>query len=91
MKSLRDTELRILLMLVRISSARTNPAAPVKLTYKRLTEQTGRHKEAVVSAIRNLTRLGLIHSSLASTDEDLESVRFPRRISEQGQKQKEQM
>lgn len=76
MKGLRDTELRILLMLLRISSSRKSPTAPVKLTYARLTEQTGRHKAAVISAIRNLTRLGLIHSNVAQTPDPLESDRI---------------
>lgn len=76
MKGLRDTELRILLMLLRISSSRKNPSAPVKLTYARLTEQTGRHKAAVVSAIRNLTRLGLIHSDVAQVSDSLETDRI---------------
>lgn len=61
MPTLRDTELRVLLALVRATSGWNREGRPALLTYRALTALTGRQSEAVANAIAALTRRGLIH------------------------------
>lgn len=60
---LKDTELRILLALIRSTSGWNREGKPATLTYRTLERQTGRHSEAVGRAIASLREKGLIHTS----------------------------
>jgi phage replication O-like protein O len=63
MPTLGDTELRILLFLVRQTAGWNRPGSAVTLTYRTLTARTGRRSEAVSNALRSLAAKGLIHSA----------------------------
>lgn len=64
MPSLKDTELRVLLVLLRRSaSMRHQSYRPMILSYRELIRRTGRQSEAVSNAISALRQRGLIHSS----------------------------
>lgn len=58
---LRDTELRILLHLIRQTAGWQREGKEVRLTYRQLMEATGRRSEAVASALASLRSRGLIH------------------------------
>lgn len=63
MPTLKDTELRILLLLLRRTAGfQRNPRTPVILRYRELTVKTGRHTGAISEALKSLERRGLIHS-----------------------------
>lgn len=59
---LKDTELRVLLVLVRQTFGWNRPHRPVVLSYRALKERTGRESEAIARAIGSLRARGLIHS-----------------------------
>lgn len=63
MPSLKDTELRILLILLRQTIGWNQPDRLVILPYKALMKRSGRGSEAVSGALKSLTARGLIHSS----------------------------
>jgi len=59
---LKDTELRILLLLLRRSQSRFRKAdRALIIPYRQLMEATGRQSEAISKAIGSLSRRGLIH------------------------------
>ncbi len=58
---LKDTELRVLLILVRQTTGWRQDGAEVRLSYKALMARTGRGSEAVANALRSLAFRGLIH------------------------------
>jgi len=62
MPSLKDTELRIMLVLLRQTLGWNREDRPVTLTYRSLTGRTGRGSEAVSKAIGSLSARGLIHT-----------------------------
>ena len=62
MPNMRDTELRVLLVLVRSTTGWNRDGRRVPLTYRRLSLLTGRHGEAVGKALASLAERGLIHS-----------------------------
>lgn len=72
MPTLKDTELRILLVLIRATSGWNREGKSVPLTYRALMARTGRHSEAVANAIAELSKRGLIHAS------DLRMLRDPK-------------
>lgn len=59
--TLKDTELRIILVLLRETSGWNREGRPVILSYRALERKTGRHTEAISRAIERLAKLGLIH------------------------------
>lgn len=61
MPTLRDTELRVLLTLIRSTTGFNRDGMPVPLTYRRLMLLTGRRGEAVGKALEALSERGLIH------------------------------
>ena len=71
MPSLRDTELRVLLVLIRYTIGWKAPREHAFLTYGFLCRRTGRQSEAIARAIRNLERLGLIRRTLELSTERL--------------------
>lgn len=58
--SLRDTELRVLLILLRQTVGWNREGRPVILSYKTLMKRTGRHSEAIANALTSLSTKGLI-------------------------------
>jgi hypothetical protein len=60
---LRDTELRIVLVLVRATAGWNRGGRPAALTYRTLERLTGRHSEAIAAALATLRERGLIHVS----------------------------
>ncbi len=61
--SLRDTELRILLVLLRQTVGWNRPDATVVLSYRRLKAATGRESEAISKALASLAAKGLSTST----------------------------
>ena len=59
--TLKDTELRILLVLLRQTVGWNRPDSTVILSYRRLKETTGRESEAISNALNSLSKKGLIH------------------------------
>jgi len=59
--TLKDTELRILLVVLRKTVGWNRPDAPVILSYQRLKATTGRESEAISKALASLSSKGLIH------------------------------
>lgn len=60
MPSLRDTELRVLLILVRQTYGWNRESRLVILSYRTLMNRTGRHSEAIARALSSLKAKGLI-------------------------------
>ncbi len=60
---LKDTELRVLLVLIRQTFGWNRPYRPVILSYRTLKARTGRESEAIAKAIRSLRARGLIHTT----------------------------
>lgn len=63
--TLTDTELRILLILLRQTTGWNKPNATVVLPYRKLMVRTGRSSETVWKAVQSLRTKGLIHSARA--------------------------
>lgn len=59
---LKDTELRLMLILIRQTFGWHSPTAVVRLSFAELTVRTGRKKSAVVAAVASLEARGLIHT-----------------------------
>lgn len=74
MPTLRDTELRVLMVLQRETAGWNREGRAVRLTYRTLCARTGRGSEAVASALASLEEKGLIHVE----------GRAPRRIPKRG-------
>ncbi len=72
MPNLRDTELRVLLALVRATMGWNREGRSVPMTYRRLILLTGRRSEAVGKALASLSERGLIHTP------DAGARRFPK-------------
>ena len=60
--TLSDTELRIVLVLLRATVGWNKPDATVTLSYRKLMERTGRSSETVWKAVQSLEDKGIIHS-----------------------------
>jgi hypothetical protein len=60
---LKDTELRVLLVVLRATTGWHREGRWVVLSYKVLMERTGRHSEAIAAALISLERRGFIHRS----------------------------
>lgn len=58
---LKDTELRILLVVLRETSGWNKEGEPLTLSYRKLMEKTGRGSEAIAAALASLERRRLIH------------------------------
>lgn len=65
--TLTDTELRLLLILLRQTTGWNKPESTVTLPYRRLMQWTGRSSETVWKAVQSLRAKGLIHSPKART------------------------
>lgn len=63
MPKLRDTEFRLLIILIRSTVGWNRGGSPVKLSYRMLEQRTGRSSEAISKALYQLHKLGLIHIS----------------------------
>jgi len=61
MPKLKDTELRLLLVLIRQTTGWNRHGAEVSLSYKQLSRKTGRASEALANALHSLATMGLIH------------------------------
>ncbi|MFZ4507049.1 MAG: hypothetical protein ACOYON_05050 [Fimbriimonas sp.] len=59
---LKDTELRVLLVLIRSTNGWNRAGRAVILPYHQLKQRTGRGSEALARAISRLQTLGLIHT-----------------------------
>lgn len=62
MPTLRDTELRVLLVLLRQTVGWQREGKAVILSYRFLKAQTGRQSAAIAAALKSLRKRGLIHS-----------------------------
>jgi hypothetical protein len=62
MPELKDSELRVLLVLLRETVGWHRDDALCSLSYFELEHRTGRQREALADAIQSLERQGLIHS-----------------------------
>jgi hypothetical protein len=62
MPQLRDTELRIVLVLVRGTTGWNRHGRQVPMTYRTLMLRTGRGSEAVAAALASLRDKGIIHT-----------------------------
>lgn len=67
MPMLKDSELRILLILIRSTIGWDRADSPVYLTYKMLEARSGRSSEAISKALVALERQGLIHIAKTRT------------------------
>ena len=63
--TLKDTELRVLLVLLRQTAGWNKTGAATILSYRQLKMKTGRQSEAIAKAIRSLEARGLIHRPTA--------------------------
>ena len=61
MPDLKDTELRVLLLMIRQTNGYGREGRAVILPYHQLTKRTGRASEAVSLALKSLATRGLIH------------------------------
>lgn len=61
MPTLRDTELRVLLVVLRSTVGWNREGVAVSLTYRTLVRRTGRQSEAIAAALRSLEAKGLVH------------------------------
>ena len=61
MPMLKDTEVRILLILLRSTVGWNRADHPVILSYSMLMQRSGRSSEAIANALRSLETHGLIH------------------------------
>lgn len=61
MPQLRDTELRVLLVLIRSTWGWNRPDRAVIASYKSMKAKTGRESEAIAKALASLAGRGLIH------------------------------
>jgi len=69
MPTLKDSELRILLVLLRSTVGWNREGLPVRLTYRMLQARSGRASEAVARALQSLEKQGFIHISHPKTEE----------------------
>lgn len=65
--TLKDTELRVLLVLVRQTHGWKREGKSVVLSYRTLKARTGRQSEAISKALASLALRGLIHRASALT------------------------
>ena len=65
--TLRDTELRVLLVVTRATTGWNRDGRAVEMSYRQLAQRTGRSRTAIVEALRSLERHRLIHSSLSES------------------------
>lgn len=77
MPELRDTELRVLLVLLRQTTGRGRDGRTVSLSYRTLMRRTGRQSEAIAKALRSLRAKGLIHSARSPMESP---ARFPKEV-----------
>ena len=61
MPELKDTELRILLLALRMSAGWGRTNYPVTLSYRVIKKRTGRQSAAISAALASLSERGLIH------------------------------
>jgi hypothetical protein len=61
MPGLKDTEVRVLLVLLRSTVGWNREGQPVAISYASLQARTGRSSEAISNALKSLDRQGLIH------------------------------
>ena len=61
--TLTDTELRIILILIRQTVGWNKPNATVTIPYRKLMQLTGRSSETVWKGVQTLRARGLIHST----------------------------
>lgn len=61
MPTLRDTEFRVLVVLIRSTTGWNREGVAVRLSYGHLKRRTGRSSEAIANALRSLHGQGLIH------------------------------
>lgn len=88
---LKDTELRLLLLLLRDSAGWNRPERVVRLTYTQLRSRSGRASEALAAAISALSDRHLLHTFPSRTLRySVSSVRFPNTTHSKDNKVKEQ-
>lgn len=88
---LKDTELRLLLLLLRDSAGWNRPERVVRLTYSQLRTRSGRANEALAAAISALSDRQLLHTFPSRTLRySVSSVRFPNTTHNKDNKVKEQ-
>jgi len=89
--TLKDTELRLLLLLLRDTTGWNRPESAVKLTYVQLRHRSGRANEAISAAISGLSNRQLLHTLPSRTLRYSASpVRIPNVIHSKDNKVKEQ-
>lgn len=86
---LKDTELRLLLVIVRQTLGWQREGRPVIISYRTLMKRTGRGSEAVSKAIRALHARGVIHSPHAKRQRPIRFLDKHASKTEQQYKQKE--
>lgn len=75
MRDLKDTELRILLILYRYTKGWRMPRSSAFLTYGLLTRRTGRQPAAISRAIKNLQKKGYLQRTLELSTERVKNQR----------------
>jgi len=61
MPSLKDTELRVLLVIIRQTIGYNHPDKPLSISYEALKSKTGRESAAIARALQTLAERKLIH------------------------------
>lgn len=77
MQDLKDTELRVLLVLLRQTVGWNRDGRTVVISYKTLKRVTGRESQAIAAAIRSLAARGLIHIIRADAQRQGAEAKFP--------------
>lgn len=67
MPRLKDTELRVLLVLLRQTVGWQKSGRPIVIPYRSLKKRTGRQSEAIAGALRSLRDRELIHMRFSQT------------------------
>lgn len=75
--TLKDTELRLLLATIRLTSGWNRDGRPVYLPYRRIKQMTGRESAAISQALRSLAQKGLIHSTSSPTQKAVSKPKNP--------------
>ncbi len=75
MPPLRDTELRLLLVLLRQTVGWNQDGRAVILPYRTLIRRTGRQSDAIAKALESLARRELIHISRGIRQKRLRNVK----------------
>ncbi len=83
--SLKDTEIRLIIILLRATTGFQNEGKPVTLPYHKLKKLLGRESEAISKAIDSLRSRGLIHKPSVTRRQALRNAKHKHRQTEEQQ------